>query len=251
VRIFILSVWIWAAALTIILTVTVTSVLGWLAGRPLGRHARWANVFMRWGGRAITRCHPFWHQTITGALPEDAHRGYVLVGNHESHADSLFICHLPVPMVWLVKAELLRIPFLGWNLAMAGCVPVVRGDRESGDQAMAVLKAKLDRGFCVFVFPEGTRSASGEVGPFKTGAFRLAVSSGRPIVPVVLTGCGQALPKGGWRLGAAETAAQMHLLPPEPVTGLTLEDVEPLRDRVRAKIVAAREQLRAGVGASP
>jgi len=96
------------------------------------------------------------------------------------------------------------------------------------------------------VFPEGTRSASGVMLPFKDGAFKLAIDGGYPILPLAVAGTGTALPKHDWRFH--RTRAIVEVLPPVETAGLTGRDLPELKERVRASIEAARDALRKEIG---
>jgi 1-acyl-sn-glycerol-3-phosphate acyltransferase len=91
------------------------------------------------------------------------------------------------------------------------------------------------------IMPEGTRSADGSVQKFHDGAFRLAVETGCPILPIAVAGTRAALAKGSWVLGRANAVARV--LPPVETAGLTLDDVPALRERVRQMIAEARAGL--------
>jgi len=204
--------------------------------------ARLTSRVFRSGGRLVAAAHPFWHHRISGQLPPDASYGYVIVSNHESHADSILISHLPFHARWLAKEEIMKIPFLGWMMGWSGDVKVKRGNKDSGREALDSMAEYLRHGGSVMLFPEGTRSTTGEIGPFKDGAFKLAIETQRPVLPMVLTGCGAALPKGGWELGG-QTYGRLHVLDPVETVGLTLEDLPALRDKVRLLMVDARHRL--------
>jgi 1-acyl-sn-glycerol-3-phosphate acyltransferase len=92
------------------------------------------------------------------------------------------------------------------------------------------------------IFPEGTRSASGDLGEFKSGAFRLAIDAQVPILPLAVHGARDALRKHDWRLGRAR--AEVRVLEPISTEGLTRHDLDDLRDRVRSVIAVARDDLR-------
>src|SRR5919206_2859370 len=109
--------------------------------------------------------NPLWHFRYEGPLPADPRRPYVVVSNHESFADILLISHLPWEMKWLSKAELFRIPMLGWMMQLAGDVPVKRGFGPSAVEAMARCREILARRVSGMIFPQGTRSMSGEMLP--------------------------------------------------------------------------------------
>ena len=184
--------------------------------------------------------NPLWRFRVTGTMPRDPRRPYVVVSNHESFVDILLISHLPWEMKWLSKVEILRIPVLGWNMVLAGDVPVERGTRTSALKAMRRCQKVLADKVSVMMFPEGTRSETDDMLPFKEGAFRLAVDSGVPILPVVVRGTGTPYPS---MAGALENPhAEVRVLEPIETTGLTSKDVAALTLRVR-NIIAAERKL--------
>ena len=99
--------------------------------------------------------------------------------------DILVVYGLFRPFKWVSKAELFRVPVVGWNMWLNDYVPVLRGDRESIREMMDRCRAHLARGAPVMIFPEGTRSRDGRLGSFKDGAFRLAIEAGCPVIPIV------------------------------------------------------------------
>ncbi|MBU6215607.1 MAG: 1-acyl-sn-glycerol-3-phosphate acyltransferase, partial [Acidobacteria bacterium] len=112
----------------------------------------------------------------------------------------------------------------------------------SAQKAMDACKVWLGRRVSVMIFPEGTRAVDGELGQFKDGAFRLAVETQLPILPLAVTGTKEALRKHDWRFGRAN--AEVHVMAPVPTEGLTLDDVDELRERVRDLISAQLETMR-------
>jgi 1-acyl-sn-glycerol-3-phosphate acyltransferase len=237
------SVWTWI--------VLATCILLWLPAMALARlltvHSdpgRYTVGLMFRKIAVVTAAlNPLWGFRRSGTAPLDPRRPYVVVANHESFADILLISHLPWEMKWLSKAEMFRIPFLGWLMRLAGDIPVKRGEGRSAVEAIQACRKVLAGKVSVMIFPEGTRSGSGELLPFKDGAFRLAVTTGVPILPLALTGTGSALPKRGFLLGRSR--AEVRVLEPVETTGLTTRDVPALRERVRSQIAAARDSLRA------
>jgi 1-acyl-sn-glycerol-3-phosphate acyltransferase len=132
-----------------------------------------------------------------------------VVSNHESFADILLISHLPCEMKWLSKVEIMRIPVLGWDMYLAGDIPVERGTARSAVKAMHRCQEVLKKKVSVIIFPEGTRSDSGEMLPFKDGAFRLAIDAGVPILPLVVSGTRTALRKHDWRVGRVNAVVKV------------------------------------------
>ncbi len=234
------SVWTWL--------VLVACVLLWLPMMALLRLATlgdpgryWVGYLFRAISRVVAASNPLWRFTYTGAVPADPRRPYVVVSNHESFADILLISHLPWEMKWLSKAELFRIPVMGWLMHLAGDVPVKRGVGPSAIEAMARCRQILSRRVSVMIFPEGTRSPTADLLPFKDGAFHLAIDAGVPILPLALHGTATALPKHDWRF--ARSTAIVEVLDPIETAGLTPADVPALKERVRGTIVEARNRL--------
>jgi 1-acyl-sn-glycerol-3-phosphate acyltransferase len=149
-------------------------------------------------------------------------------------------------MKWLSKAELFRIPIMGWMMWLAGDVPVKRGVGPSALEAMARCRQALDNHVSVMIFPEGTRSKTAELLPFKDGAFRLAIEAGVPILPLAVSGTATALRKHDWRFGRSD--AEVRVLEPVETVGLSLDDIPELKARVRRTIVEARDALAAARG---
>jgi 1-acyl-sn-glycerol-3-phosphate acyltransferase len=155
----------------------------------------------------------------------------------------LLISHLPWEMKWLSKEEMFKIPLVGWLMSMAGDIKLTRGDRKSTIAAMHGCHDRLDKHVSVMLFPEGTRTRDGSLGVFKDGAFRLAIDTGCPILPLVVNGTIEALRSGDWRMNV--TDAEVRVLAPIETTGLTRDDTIELRDRVRQIIAAELAIMRA------
>jgi len=241
------SVWAWLVLGTCILVWLPLLALIRLVTAPFDRGRYWVGLFFRKIGVVVATLNPLWHFRVSGVMPPDPRHPFVVVSNHESFVDILLISHLPWEMKWLSKVEILRIPVLGWNMVLAGDVPVERGTRKSALKAMRRCQEVLATRVSVIIFPEGTRSTSDEMGPFKEGAFRLAVDSGVPILPLVVRGTRSALPKHGWRFGKSD--AEVRVLPPIETAGLTAKDVPALTQRVREVILQERERMRLERGA--
>ena len=109
----------------------------------------------------------------------------IILAKHQSTWETLALQKIFVPITWVLKRELLRVPFFGWGLAAIEPIAI---DRSSGKKAMDQIieqgLARLKKGRWVVIFPEGTRIAPGKMGKFKTGGARLAVATGYPVLPV-------------------------------------------------------------------
>jgi 1-acyl-sn-glycerol-3-phosphate acyltransferase len=212
---------------------------------PFDRNRVVPGRFLRLIGVGISRCFPPWHLRVEGSWPE-GRRAYVVVANHQSILDILMLSRLPREMKWVAKEELFRIPWVGWMLRLSGDIPIRRGDAESGGEALARAKEYLGRGMSVMIFPEGTRSAKGTLLPFKSGAFRLALETQLPILPIAVHGTAHGMPKGGPWVRPCEAFAR--ILPPVETAGRTPEEAVKLRDEVRrmiaAELPAEQEKMR-------
>jgi 1-acyl-sn-glycerol-3-phosphate acyltransferase len=230
----VLSVWAWLVlGVVVIVWVPLVAVVR-LVTAPFDKGRYAAGLLFR----KLTVVHqwlnPLWRFRTSGVKITDPRRPYIVVANHQSFVDILLISQLPWEMKWLSKEAFFKYPLIGWLMRMAGDVKLIRGKRESIKAAMDSCKDRLSKHVSVMIFPEGTRSEDGKLQKFKDGAFRLAIETGTPILPLVLDGTHPALQKGDWRFGVAD--AEVRVLEPIETTGLTLEDVSVLRDRVRTVI---------------
>jgi 1-acyl-sn-glycerol-3-phosphate acyltransferase len=121
----------------------------------------------------------------------------IFVANHQGYFDIFALSgFLPVQIRWVAKSSLFKIPFVGWAIAASGYIPVDRSNRKKSYQAFLATIEKLKAGNSIVIFPEGTRSEDGTIGPFKKGGLLLSVRSGAPLVPVTLLGTGNIIKKG-------------------------------------------------------
>lgn len=136
---------------------------------------------------------------VEGGERIDWSRPYLVVANHQSVID---ICALfravPVPLRFLLKQEMKRVPFVGWYAWATGMLFIVRDDRRAGPQLRRDAAAMLASGRSLCLFPEGTRSRDGRMAPFKAGSLQAAIDAGVDILPVALDGAGRVLPPTGF-----------------------------------------------------
>lgn len=207
---------------------------------PFDRNRVVPGRFLRFVGVAISRTFPPWRLRVEGRWPEG--KGpFVVLANHQSILDILMLSRVPREMKWVAKEELFRIPWVGWMLRMSGDIPIRRGDAESGDEALARARAYLERGMSVMIFPEGTRSKTGTLLPFKSGAFRLAIETGAPILPIAVHGTARGMPKGGPWVNPCRATARLL----EPIETAPFRDggVGRLKELVRGRIQATVDEL--------
>ena len=123
-------------------------------------------------------------------------RAQVFVANHQGFFDIFALSgYLPVQIRWVAKASLFKIPFVGWSMKAAGYISVDRSNKKKAYQSFVATVEKIKQGYSVVIFPEGTRSEDGTVGPFKKGGHLLAVRAKAPMVPLTLIGTGNIIKK--------------------------------------------------------
>ena len=183
------------------------------------------------GGAVQQWCMRTWARTLCavsgvkvvvhGAEQLSPATGTVYASNHVSWYDIFAIASVLPRYTFVAKAELRKIPIFGWGAEGAGVVFLARENRQSALDAYETVARKIGQGLNVVVCPEGTRGASYALRPFKKGPFVLAIAAGAPVVPVIVYGAREVLPKGSFRVRAG--TVHVHLLEPVPTTGYDYE----------------------------
>lgn len=178
---------------------------------------------------------PPWSVSVTHRDKIDPGATYVIVSNHQSLVDVLVAFTLFIHFKWVSKAELFRIPFIGWNMALNRYVRLQRGHRSSIKHMYTACEKHLSEGSSVYLFPEGTRSETGEMRTFKEGAFVLAKRLGVPILPLAIKGSKDAVPKHSLNFHGKTHVEVVVMDPIDPETFRDKEAQE-LADEVRGLI---------------
>jgi 1-acyl-sn-glycerol-3-phosphate acyltransferase len=203
------------------------AVLVWALTALFDRRLWCQHRFTSWWGSLYTWVNPFWRVRVEGRERIRPGVTYVMISNHQSFLDILVLFRLFTHFKWVSKAEMFRIPCIGWNMTLNRYVKLVRGDAASIARMMDTCEDHLAGGSSVMMFPEGTRSVDGRLKPFKHGAFSLAQRAGVGILPVVLEGTAHALPKHGFVL-RGHHAIRIRVLDEVPfaaIAGRRVEDV--------------------------
>jgi 1-acyl-sn-glycerol-3-phosphate acyltransferase len=213
------------------------ALLLWLVTLPFDRRGVALHRFTCFWASLYTWLNPLWPVTVRGRERIDPQTTYVMVANHQSLLDILVLFRLFRHFKWVSKIENFKVPLIGWNMRLNRYIPLKRGDRASVIEMLARCEETLRSGSSIMMFPEGTRSADGHLKAFKPGAFDLAIRLGLPILPVVVTGTADALPKHGFVLRGHQTIGIQVLepIPPESYEGL---DAAALAARTRAVYAA-------------
>ncbi len=219
----------------------------WLITRPFDRRLKLLHQFTCLWASLYIWVFPPWTVTVQGRELIEPHKTYVIVSNHQSLVDILAAFMLFSHFKWVSKAELFRIPLIGWNMTLNNYVRLRRGHRGSIRQMYGACENHLQSGSSIFLFPEGTRSETGRMRPFKDGAFVLAKKLSVPVLPIVINGSKNALPKDSLNFHG-NTHVQLQVLPPIDPDQYTAKSVEALREEVRELI---RGQVAEELKASP
>jgi 1-acyl-sn-glycerol-3-phosphate acyltransferase len=137
---------------------------------------------------------PLWRIRISGKEKMPVNTPCVIVSNHQSWLDILVSAYVFADFKWISKAEILKVPFIGWQMALNKYITLKRGYFNSTEKMMKDCDTTLKSGSSLWIFPEGTRASGSHTNSFKTGAFVLAQQNRVPVLPVVIHGTGGALP---------------------------------------------------------
>lgn len=234
----------------------VTPAIGAIAGAATTVDARgavwwplsqvWAKGI--WRGAGIEAIRVIRPERLPAAGP------LIVMANHQSHLDPpVLISVLDTPASFLTKAELFKFPVFGWALARLGHIAIDRKRRDKAFGSIERAAEQVREGRVVIVFPEGTRSRTHELLPFKKGGFVLAIKSGAPILPIGIAGTQEVLPPGMW----VDRTSEAVVCVGEPIAtaGVAMDAKQGLMERTQAAIIALRDEARAalreGDGAQP
>lgn len=236
-----LSVWILVLVFVIIMF-PVTGVL-WLLIYPFDQKRTLIHWWLMLQGIILSWLMPFWRIQIEGREKAQRKVAYVIISNHQSVLDILIMNCLRYRFRWISKIENYRIPIIGWYMRMAKYIVVDRGNKESKYEMLNKSAESLRQGISIMIFPEGTRSKSRQIQPFKLGAFQLALMTDKPILPVILDGTGDVLPKHGIIFNNKITLKIKVLNPVHPGSFGT-GDPEELAGKFKTLMINALNEIR-------
>lgn len=197
--------------------------------------ARWWCRLVAWTIFAWIRVHGSEHVEAGGT--------YVYMANHSSLIDTpALFAYLPYQFRIMAKRGLFWVPFMGWHLWTAGHFPIDRGDARKTARSVRHVIDGVKSGVSLAVFPEGTRTADGRLQPFKSGAFKIALRAGVPIVPVAIRGTFALLPK----TTLAPRPGRVDVIIGEPI------ETAPYTDKTLPELMArTRDAIAQGLASGP
>ncbi len=238
------SLWVWLSSITFVLLAFPVALLLWLLALAFDRRRLMNNRWMVIQGIVLTKMSPFWKVIVDGREKLDQKQAYIIIPNHQSLLDIVFFNMLRHRLRWVSKIEIFRVPLVGWEMKMVKYIELIRGNKASVIKMMEKCVESLQDGISVVIFPEGTRSLTGAIGKFKSGAFQLAVKTDKPLLPVLIDGTGEIMPKKGGIIFRNRRIVRIRVLDPIFPGQFGTGDPEELASRVQAMMVTAMDQLR-------
>jgi len=189
---------------------------------------RWAQSGLKMNGSCI-------HVNGIENVPETG--GVLFVANHQSNFDiPILVGHIPRDKGFIAKLELLKVPSFSRWMKYIGCIFIDRKNPRQSLTAISEAAERLKAGHSIVIFPEGTRSADGTVGPFKAGGLRLAIKAKVPIVPVTIDGSKNIMPKGTSIIRSA--SVKVIVSPPLLWDEYKELDSSEISEKVRERIIS-------------
>ena len=239
---FLASLGLWVLILVTCPILFIGALAVWLVTLPFDRRLRLLHLYSCAWASLYTYVFPYWRVRIRNRERICDGATYVLASNHQSLLDILVLFRLYKHFKWVSKESVFRLPFVGWNMRLNRYIAIRRGDRADARRMMAACGAALDAGSSIMMFPEGTRSLDGELREFRHGAFTLAYDHDVPVLPIVLDGTLDALPKHGLVLHERADIVVQVL---EPIAARSFPDADALRMHVRSAMAKTLARLRA------
>jgi len=228
---------LWSAGVVIPTAVLSTTLFGSTAIAAGLKHPKISTACSHNWARSLLAVN-FTKVRVHGVENIDPATSYLVMCNHNSYFDTLALLGaLPLPLRFVMKKELGRVPIFGTAVRRWGGILVDRSDRS---QAINELKRGIEpiiqNNLSLLVFPEGTRSRDGQLGPFKKGGFVTAIQSRLPILPVAVVGSTDVMPSRGWKLKPG--TIDMVVGAPIPTLDASVEKKEELMLTVRDAMLA-------------
>ena len=236
-KIFSILVWITMAFTSIIITpffLLVWISTFWWDRRRVAAHMM--GTFWAWHYQSLI---PFWKLRLEGREKIPRNRPVVMVANHRSLIDILALYKIRRPFKWTSKDENFRLPFIGMVLSLTNSIRIKRESLRSGAQFLSQAETEITKGSSILLFPEGTRSKTMKMRPFKEGAFLLAKKTACGIIPIVHTGSEKTFDRGSWVL---KGKAPIHIRVLDEIPASEVERLE-----IKELMSLVREQMEQGI----
>ncbi|MBO5832480.1 MAG: 1-acyl-sn-glycerol-3-phosphate acyltransferase [Alistipes sp.] len=238
-----LTILYYLVCLVVATVLFVASFIALVVCYPFDKKRVVVHTLSKWITDVVFGLPIFMKREVIGMENIDPKQTYVMVLNHNSMVDILSIYNLPLIFKWVSKKEVYRIPIVGQLLFAHGDIVI---NRASAKEAMQLVHTRglewLQKGACISIFPEGTRSKDGEIHNFKAGAFILAKDAGVPILPIVLDGT-NTMVRDGWLVNWRNKIT-IRILPPVSAEDVVNRDIKDVMTEVRENMVETLAEIR-------
>ena len=204
----------------------------WLVTVPFDRGLRILHLFSSFWGHTYIWLNPLWQCRISGRNKIKKGNTYIIISNHQSMLDILVLYGLFRHYKWVSKKENFSIPIIGWLMRLNRYLEIERGKLSSSARLMSEAERYLGQGNSMLMFPEGTRYPGNKLGPFRDGAFRMAIDNHVGLLPVLLKGTVHTIPKGGLILTGRQKI-DVRIFDEIPYESFRDKDLKQLMEEVR------------------
>lgn len=188
------------------------NILVWLFTAWWDKELRLLHRYSIFWAMFYIRINPFWKIDIQGEEHIRKGQPYIIISNHQSAMDIVLLYRLRMHFKWVAKREIFNIPVIGWNLWLNRHIAIDRTRLKGALKMVKEAQYHLNRNTSVLIFPEGTRSTDGQIKRFKDGAFVLAKKTEYPVLPVIIDGSMEVIPKNGYTIKGKQVL-KMRILP--------------------------------------
>ncbi len=185
---------------------------------------------------------PLWKMKVSNRQKINKKQKYVIVSNHQSIIDILLLYQLHAHFKFVARSEVFRVPIIGWTMTLSRHIILNKQKKAGVKQMIKKCSAAIQKRSSILIFPEGTRSKDGTIQPFKEGAFKIAIENETPVLPVVIEGTYNAVPKGNLLF---KNHADLHLsiLDPLPYSEFMHLNAKETARKVRELMIAEHHKL--------
>lgn len=237
-----ISVIFWALAAMFTVMVFLCVLLCATVLFPFDHKRKLAHTLGFWWSDCLVKVNPYWSVRISGLKNIEDNKAYVIVANHQSMADIVMLYKTHAQFKWVAKDILFKVPVFGWCMSGMKYIRLSRDELGSIKDAYVEADKWLKKGISVLFFPEGTRSLTGQINPFKNGAFKLAIKEHVPVLPIFISGTRDIIPKGSW-IFKEKADCRLEVFPAIDTSGYQPEDFAKLRYNVRELLLSAQRML--------
>ncbi len=229
---FLISIIVWLVCGFTMTVFFIVFVILWLIACPFDRQHYFTQKLTWYLASFYVYIYPFGDIDFIDKHKLVKNKACIAVSNHQSLLDILILYHLYAYFMWVSKVENFSIPALGWMMTINGYIRVSRNDPKTFPKMYEGITKALKNNRTVMMFPEGTRSLTGKIGRFKDGAFKSAVENKVSILPIVVYGTGNLLPKNGMAI-SGKTKIIIKVLDEIPYEKFPSYDPQILKEHVK------------------